>query len=148
MPRASHSKNFFHCRVSSVTMVGPQYWLASSLSCTELAWRIALHLATYTWWNRVIATRNPQGQCFRCTTSRVCLDMQVFTRVNLGATSHMQNTTCRIHNQFRSSFGGSQFCEICQISHNGRTSVRGLGGSASRGLDVVCLWPSKMEAKT
>ena len=49
VPRASHCKNFFHCRVSSVTMVGPQYWLASSLSCTELAWEspcILQHFAT------------------------------------------------------------------------------------------------------
>ena len=47
VPHASHCKSFFHfSRVSSVTMEGPQYWLASSLSCTELAWRIALHLAT------------------------------------------------------------------------------------------------------
>ena len=60
-----------------------------------------------------------QGHSHNHCVLNTCLHMQVFTRVNLHVTCHMQNTTCRIHNQFQPSFGGSQFCEICQISHNG-----------------------------
>ena len=48
----------------------------------------------------------------------------------------------------QSSFGGSQFCEICQIGHNGWTSVRRLGWSTCRGVDVICLWRTKKEAGT
>ena len=60
-----------------------------------------------------------QGHSHNHCVLNTCLHMEVFTRVSLGVTCHMQNTTCRIHNQFQPSFGGSQFCEICQIGHNG-----------------------------